>query len=176
MAAAGAAEAAGETRYALNVASAGISGLVDELVNAQGVRGSTAFLTATLTALRRYRPFTARVEVDGELWHDGGVFLLAVANGRSFGKGMRIAPRAEVDDGLADLVLVKPLPGWLVPLELPRLYLGHHLGSRYVDWRRARHVRLEPAGGLPPFDVDGETLPSGAADFEILPGALRFVW
>ena len=116
------------------------------------------------------------MEVDGELWHDGGVFLLAVANGRSFGKGMRIAPRAEVDDGFADLVLVRPLPGWLVPFELPRLYLGRHLGSRYVDWRRARHVRLVPAGALPPFDVDGETLPSGAADFELLPAALRFVW
>ena len=102
------------------------------------------------------------MEVDGELWHDGGVFLLAVANGRSFGKGMRIAPRAEVDDGLADLVLVRPLPGWQVPLQLPRLYLGRHLGSPYVDWRRARRVRLEPAGGLPPFDLDGETLPSGA--------------
>lgn len=173
---AGAGGAPAVTRYALNVASAGISGLVDELVNAQGVRGSTAFLTATLTALRRYRPFPARVEADGEPWHDGGVFLLAVANGRSFGKGMRIAPRAEVDDGFADLVLVRPLPGWQVPLQLPRLYLGRHLGSPYVDWRRARRVRLEPVGPLPPFDVDGETLPSGAASFELLPGALRFAW
>lgn len=172
-------ETAGAVHYGLNVASAGISGLVDELVNAQPARSATAFLTATLSALRRYRPFTARVEVDGEPWHDGGVFLLAVANGRSFGKGMRIAPRAEVDDGLADLVLVRPLPGWQVPLQLPRLYLGRHLGSRFVSWRRGRRVRFEPQGEpreLPPFDVDGETVPSGPATFELLPGALRFAW
>jgi diacylglycerol kinase family enzyme len=165
---------AGAIHYALNVASAGISGKVDELVNAQASRSALAFLTATLAALRRYRPFAARVEVDGELWYAGDVFLLAVANGRSFGKGMRIAPRAEVDDGLADVVLVRPLPGWQVPLQLPRLYLGRHLGSPFVEWRRTRRVRFEPAGELPPFDLDGETVPSGSATFELLAGALRF--
>jgi diacylglycerol kinase (ATP) len=165
---------AGTVRYALNVASAGISGRVDELVNAQAKRGTAAFLTATLTALRTFRPFHAAVEVDGEPWYDGGVFLLAVANARSFGKGMRVAPRAEVDDGLADVVLVRPLPGWRVPFELPRLYLGRHLDRPAVAWRRARRVRFEPAEPLPPFDVDGETVPSGAADFELLPGALLF--
>jgi diacylglycerol kinase (ATP) len=164
-----------EPHWALNVASAGISGLVDEMVNAQPVRGTTAFLTATLKALGRYQPFTARVELDGELWYQGGVFLLAIANGRFFGKGMRVAPRAEVDDGLADVVLVRPMPRWQIPLRMPRIYLGTHLDQPNVAWRRARRIRLEPEGPFPPFDVDGELLPSGAATFELLPGVLRFI-
>ncbi len=164
-----------EPHWALNVASAGISGLVDELVNAQPVRGTTAFLTATLKALRLYRPFAGRIELDGEPWYDGEVFVLAIANGRSFGKGMQVAPRAEVDDGLADVVLVRPMPRWQIPLRMPRIYLGTHLSQPSVAWRRARRVRLEPAGPLPPFDVDGELLASGAATFEMLPGAVRFL-
>ncbi len=164
-----------EPHWALNVASAGISGLVDEMVNAQPVRGTAAFLTATLKALGRYRPFTGRIELDGEPWYQGGVFLLAIANGRCFGKGMRVAPRAEVDDGLADVVLVRPMPRWQIPLRMPRIYLGTHLGQPSVAWRRARRIRLEPEGPIPPFDVDGELLPSGAATFELLPGAVRFV-
>jgi diacylglycerol kinase (ATP) len=166
---------AAETRWALCVASAGISGVVDQLVNARPVRRPTAYLTATLAALRRYRPFRAAVEADGEAWYEGEVFLLAAANTHSFGKGMRIAPAAAPDDGLADLVLVQPLPGWRVPLELPRLYLGAHLGRPYVAFRRARRMRLAPAGDLPPFDLDGEPMPSGPATFELVPGALRFV-
>ncbi len=164
-----------ETRWALCVASAGISGVVDGMVNATAVRRSTAYLTATLRALRRFRPFRATIEADGEAWYEGEVFLLAVANTHSFGKGMRVAPGAEVDDGLAELVLIKPLPAWQVPLELPRLYLGSHLHRSFVVHRRARRVRLEPAGDLPPFDLDGEPMPSGPASFELLPGALRFV-
>ena len=166
---------AGDRRYVLNVASAGISGRVDELVNAQPKRSATAFLTATLRALGSYRPFACRVEADGEPWVEGGVFVLAVANGRSFGKGMRIAPRAEVDDGLADVVLVRPMPRWQIPLRMPRIYLGTHLDQPMVAWRRARRVRLEAAGPFPPFDVDGEVMPSGSATFTVLAGALRFL-
>lgn len=164
-----------EPHWVLNIASAGISGRVDELVNAQPLRGTAAFLTATLKALGSYRPFTGRIELDGEPWYEGGVFLLAVANGRCFGKGMRVAPRAEVDDGLADVVLVRPKPRWQIPLRMPRIYLGTHLDQPGVTWRRARRIRLEPDGPLPPFDVDGELLPSGAATFELLPGAARFI-
>lgn len=163
-----------EPHWALNVASAGISGLVDEMVNAQPVRGTAAFLTATLKALGRYEPFAGRIELDGEPWYQGGVFVLAIANGRCFGKGMRVAPRAEVDDGLADVVLVRPMPRWQIPLRMPRVYLGTHLDQQSVSWRRARRIRLEPEGPLPPFDVDGELLPSGAVTFELLPGAVQF--
>jgi diacylglycerol kinase (ATP) len=166
---------AGERRYVLNVASAGISGRVDELVNAQPKRSGTAFLTATLRALGSYKPFTCRVELDGQPWYEGGVFVLAVANGRSFGKGMRIAPRAEVDDGLADVVLVRPMPRWQIPLRMPRVYLGTHLDQPMVAWRRARRVRLEATDPFPPFDVDGEVMPSGSATFTVLAGALRFL-
>jgi diacylglycerol kinase (ATP) len=167
---------AGERRYVLNVASAGISGLVDELVNAQPRRGSLAFLTATLRALGRYRPFACQLTADGEPWYEGEVFVLAIANGRSFGKGMRIAPRAAPDDGLADLVLVRPMPRWQIPLRMPRVYLGTHLDQPSCLWRRARSIRLEASGTFPPFDVDGELMPSGPATFTLLPGAVRFLY
>ena len=166
---------AAERRWVLNIASAGISGLVDALVNERPVRNATTFLVSTLQAMGRYTPITCRVELDGEPWYEGGIFVLAVANGRSFGRGMRIAPRAELDDGLADVVLVRPIPRWQVPLRIHRLYLGRHLEQPHVLWRRARRVRLEPAGPIPPFDVDGELMPSGAASFELLPKALRFL-
>lgn len=164
-----------ERRRVLNVTSAGISGLVVGLVNARPVRSPATFLLSTLQALGRYTPSVCRIELDGEPWYEGGLFVLAVANGRSFGRGMLIAPRAELDDGLADVVLVRPMPRWQIPLRMPRLYRGTHLDEPSVTWRRARRIRLEPLGPLPPFDVDGEMLPSGAAEFEVLPRALRFL-
>ncbi len=163
----------GRRRYVVNIASAGLSGMVDVAVNASPGRGAGAYLWATLTALWRYRPRRCRITVDGTPWYDGPLFLLAVANGRCFGRGMQVAPRAEPDDGLADVVLVETLPRWQLPLRLPRLYLGTHLRLAAVRWRRARRVRLEPYEELPPFDVDGEVMASAAAEFTILPGALR---
>lgn len=164
---------AGERRFAVNIASAGVSGAVDQKVNAIANRGALTYLTKTAAVLAGYRPVPCRVTVDGEELYDGDFFVVAVANGRSFGRGMRVAPRAELDDGLADVVLVEPVPMWQVPLRLPWLFAGGHLGLPFVRWRRGRSVRLEPHGEMPPFDVDGETMASGPATVRVLPGALR---
>jgi diacylglycerol kinase (ATP) len=159
--------------YFVNEASAGIGGLVDEMVNAMPRRGRTAFLIATLRALRRYEAVPMRIEVDGERWHEGPTFLATVANGTTFGKGMRIAPDALLDDGLFDVVAVGEVKGLELLRRLPQVYLGRHLRARPVRVRRGRVVRLEPLAPAPAFDADGETYPSGTAVFEVLPGALR---
>ena len=159
--------------FFVNIASAGVSGMVDETVNAVATRGRTTFLRCTLTALRRYRCVPVRVWADGEEWFAGPILLLAVANGTTFGKGMRVAPGAALDDGLFDVVLVGEVSGLQLARRLPQLYFGSHLGARPVRFRQAREVRLEPEAPLPPFDVDGETYPSGAVTFRVLPAALR---
>jgi len=163
------------SRVVLNVASAGISGMVATRINAMPVKGTLVYLTSALRAVASYRPFEAKVTVDGQLFHQGSTYLVAVANGPSFGKGMKVAPRAEITDGVADVVIVKALPAWRVPLELPRLYLGNLLNSSAVTWRRGSHVLFEPKGDLPPLEIDGETLPGAAAEIEVLPAALRFL-
>jgi len=159
--------------FFVNIASAGLSGMVDQQVNAQPERGATAFLRATLRAIRAYRAVPARVEVDGVPWFGDRLLLLAVANGTTFGKGMRVAPGADPGDGVFDVVAVRAVSTLRLVRELPRLYFGWHLSAEPVRHTRGRQVRLYPAAPLPPFDADGETYPSGEAVFTVLPGALR---
>ena len=163
----------GRRRFAVNVLSAGVSGHVVRRIDALEARGRTAYLAESLKALARYQPARCRIEADGEPWHEGPLLIFAVANGTAFGRGMRIAPRAELDDGLADLVLAARVPGWELPLLLPRLYAGRHLGSRHVLSRRARTVRIEPEEGFPDFDLDGDPWPAGPVTVTVRPGALR---
>ncbi|MFH1177536.1 MAG: YegS/Rv2252/BmrU family lipid kinase [Acidobacteriota bacterium] len=170
---AGSCSSEGGSFFFVNIASAGVGGLVDQLVNAIPRRGPTTFLLCTLRALRRYRCVPVRVFADGEGWYEGPILLLAVANGTTFGKGMRFAPDAKVDDGLFDLVLVGEVAGLELLRRLPQVYLGRHLGAKPVHACRARQVHLEPLAELPVFDVDGETYPSGPATFTLLPAALR---
>jgi len=163
----------GVVRHVINVASAGVSGRVDEVVNADPRRGAAKYLFATVRALLSYRPAPCRIETDGELFYEGEFFVAAVANGRSFGKGMRVAPEAELDDGLADVVVVPPVPLWQLPWRLPQFLTGRHLGLEIVHFTRARRVRIEPLAEMPPFDLDGEVFPSGPASLEVLPKALN---
>lgn len=170
----GCCEAGAHRFFFANIASAGIGGLVDSMVNAIPDRGRTAFLRATLAALRVYRPVGLVVSVNEEIWYEGPVFLVAVANGTSFGKGMRVAPQARMDDGLFDIVLVRPVSGLQLLRRLPQVYLGRHLGARQVSVRRGGSVRITPTGEMPPYDVDGETYPATALELTVAPSALGF--
>ncbi len=161
--------------YCVNTVSAGVAGMVVEAINKLTRRGAAVYTLATVKALLRYRPVRCRVAVDGEPYYAGPIFLLAVANGVTFGKGMKVAPRARTDDGLADVVLVGQLPRWQLPYRLPQLQLGHHLGSRYVRFRQARTLRCEPDGPFTAYELDGDVAPAGSIDLEVLPGALRIL-
>ncbi len=159
--------------YVVNIASVGLSGTVVPAVNANPNRGQLTYLSTTLVALWRYRPVACRIEVDGEPFTDGGFFLAAFAKGQYFGKGMRVAPQARLDDGWIHVVVIPPVPLWQLPYRMPQFLTGRHINLPIVRSTRARQVRLTPAEGFPPFDVDGESLPAGPAEVRVLPGALR---
>jgi YegS/Rv2252/BmrU family lipid kinase len=160
----------------LNIASFGLSGLVDEKVNStsKALGGRISFLLGAGRALLGYRPTPVRIKVDGRTLHEGPVVLCAVANGQYFGGGMRIARDAQPDDGLLDVVAqLKAGPSEV--LSIGDLYSGN-----IVDWASVRHTRgveveaeaLEP-GARVLLDVDGEQLGTLPARFRLFPGALR---
>lgn len=166
------------SRYFLNIASAGVSGLVDRLVNRSSKRlgGRLTFLLATLRALRRYRPARVRLTVDDRVAGVYDVAVLAVCNGRWAGGGMLIAPAARLADGVLDVVVIRHAPLVATALRTPRLYRGTHVDSPLVDTFRGRHVEVALAGDAPAWvDVDGEAPGVAPATFRVHPGAVRLL-
>lgn len=163
----------GPLRYCVNTVSTGVAGVVVEAVNRLTRRGAAVYTLTTIKALFGYRPVHCRVDIDGATAYQGPIFLLAIANGATFGKGMKVAPRARVDDGLADVVVVGNLPRWQLPFRLPQLQLGHHLKMKAVLFRQARSVRCEPLGPFTAYELDGDVGPPGPMEMKVLPGALR---
>ena len=165
------------TSYFLNIASFGIGGLVDEYVTTapRVLGGSFAFLVAALRALARYRPQTVRLSLDGKLFFEGPITLVAVANGNSFGGGMRIAPAARPDDGAFEVIIVNAFSRLGLLANLPALYRGTHLRHPEVSHARGVRVEAEASPGEVWLDIDGEPLGTLPASIELLPGALTLV-
>lgn len=164
-------------RAFINIASFGLGGLVDRLVNdtPKWMGGTGAFFVGTLRAAARYRNQRVRITVDAEIPRETTIANLAVANGRFFGGGMQIAPRAKIDDGFFDIVGLENVD-LTTQLRLARhLYGGTLLGKRGVTYTRGRVVLAEPVdpGDAVLLDVDGEAPGRLPARFEIRPGALR---
>src|SRR5437773_40835 len=92
--------------------------------------------TARAPTWRAARSARVALRVDGELALDAEVALVAAANGRQFGGGMRIAPDARLDDGLLDVVCVAGVRGLRLIPKLPKLYRGTLLSDPVVRcWR-----------------------------------------
>lgn len=160
----------------VNVMSFGIGGLTDRIVNAgpKWMGGGAAFFLGSLRALLVYRNLPVRITVDDEVWHEGPILNVAVANGRYFGGGMKIAPQADVGDGELDLVALEDLSK-LQSLALSRhLYRGSHVHLPGVRFRRGRRITAEPLSKNPvAIDLDGETPGDLPLSARVLPGAIR---
>ncbi len=137
--------------------------------------GAARYIAGALWALGKFQPFQLQLELDGQpVSVRGPVMLAAVANTPTYGAGVRIAPAAEIDDGLLDVVVVSEL-SWLPILEMiPQLLRTGDARRPELQRFRARRVALRtdrPA----PFHGDGEILGATPVEIENLPRAVRVV-
>jgi len=166
-----------ESRYFLNIASAGFSGAVDEEVNGmwKGFGGRLSFILASAKAFAKWRNVDLEVRLDETVELGGPTFNLVVANGEYFGGGMWVAPGADLDDGEFQVVEFGDLSKWQMASSLPDIYRGHHLHMEKVRRHRARRVsaRANDDKNEVLLDLDGEAPGHLPAHWRIHPGALR---
>ena len=70
--------------------------------------------------------------------------LVAVGNGPSFGGGLRITEGAVLDDGLLDVVVIKPMSKLELLRTYPKLFKGTHVHHRQYEHHRVRRVSRAP--------------------------------
>jgi YegS/Rv2252/BmrU family lipid kinase len=160
-----------EERFFLNVADFGLGGeVVREVTERRLQRKASSYVRCLVTTMVRYKNKRVRIRVDGETLPDGEYLIGAVANGRIFGKGMKIAPDARLDDGLFDSVFIKGFRflefcrhGW-------KLMNGSHVTHPKVSDVRGRRVEAWAEGPDETLlELDGDQLGRLPATFEIVP-------
>lgn len=164
------------TRYFLNIASFGSSGLIVEKVNHTSKRfgARLSFFIGTLHGLLSYRNQCVRLRIDGDAGVEMLINTVAIANGRYFGGGMMIAPDAALDDASFDVIVVGDVGAPTFLHYAPRLYNGTHLNLPFIRSFSARVVEASPVGNTPiPLELDGEQVGRLPARCENLPQALR---
>jgi len=166
----------------LNASTMGIGGDTAARVAAQGkfVRGFSGefrFVLAAVGALSRWRERRVRVSLDDREFYDCSMNLAAVANALYAGGGMMFSPGAQIDDGMLDVVTACGLSRMDVVRELSRIHTGGHLENPKVSVQQAAKVRIETFSvrDAMRLEADGNVRGFTPAQFQILPGALRFV-
>jgi diacylglycerol kinase (ATP) len=162
-------------RTFVNIASFGFSGVTDKLVNEapKWMGGTVAFLVGSVRASLGWRNVPVRVRIDEKPWLEGRVFVVAIANGRYFGGGMKIAPTADPSDGRFEIVAIGDI-GRVDTYGLSaKIYRGTHVEMSTTKIGACTRVEAEALdGGEVLLDVDGETPGRLPIDVRICSGAL----
>ena len=100
--------------------------------------------------------------------------LTAFANTPAYGGGMRIAPRAKLDDGKLDTCIIGDIGTLKLLCLFPTVFFGRHLGIAQVEYFQAEHLRVETRE---PVDVyaDGEFVCRTPIEVRVARGALRVI-
>jgi diacylglycerol kinase (ATP) len=157
--------------FFMNIASAGIAGLVDRLVKravSKAIGGTAAFFEATVRSFFTYKNRSVKISIDHGPAETFAVCNLVVANGAFFGGGMRIAPNALLDDGHFQVVCLGDFSIVDFARHAHRLYDGSHLSLAKVWSRNAVTVTLE-SDRETLLDIDGEPMGRLPAEITLLP-------
>ena len=161
-------------RRFLCVASCGFDSDANRIANeARLVRGNLVYAYAALRALAAWRPANFRVAIDGEPLEFAG-YSVAAGNSSTFGGGMMIAPHAELDDGLLEVIAISQVSKVRYLRGIPKAFKGTHVENEEVTERRGTTIEIRADR---PFAVyaDGEHLTDLPATLSTMRRALRVI-
>jgi len=137
------------------------------------LRGSAGYLAAALQVLPSYQAAEFSLSADEREIRRCG-FFVAVGNAHRYGGGMKVAPRAELDDGLLDVCLVGKMSKLKLLLAVPTVFFGAHLRIKQVEYLQARALRLDADRALEVY-ADGEFVCRTPVDIALKPRALSVI-
>ncbi len=159
--------------YFVNVAGAGFVSEVN--INSQRYKqlGMFAYALGVLLTLMRLRAARVKIILDEHVIVRESVFVM-ICNSRYVGGNMKIAPGAEINDGMMDIVLAQKISRVGLMRAFPSVFSGNHLGHPKIEMLRGKKLRLEsePPQLLTP---DGEIAGKTPVEIAVLPERLQFL-
>lgn len=161
-------------RFFLNVCGTGFDVTVLDYAEEEKKkhRGLTPYFLGLLKAIFHYQSVSLSIEADGQC--ETGTYLIAsIANGKYIGGGIPICPDADIQDGKLDLVLIRHIPRWKIPLYLPGLMMSKAL--RFSITRHMLVNRVVIEGNKMRINIDGSIVSRDSASFMVEPGSLMLI-
>lgn len=160
--------------HMINTLGVGLNGEINRsAARIRRVKGALVYIVAAIRSVLHQKPFRCTITADGITWQEE-LLMITVANGHTEGGTFRVAPRARINDGILELITVRPAhPAYLFMI-LPLFFFGAQFWSSNVQRRQVRVLRIESDRPVP-IHVDGEQVDpgTGVLTLSVIPAGLR---
>ena len=158
------------SRYFLNIASVGFDAEVvynaRKLKKVPGVSGSLAYILSIIYTVFVYRGRHLKITVDNQKF-SSKFLLVAVANGKFYGGGMKPVPQADLQDDMLDICLIDPLNIFKILAFFPKFMKGEHVTMKEANFMKGRKIDIECFNQDISINADGEIFRGRKIQFEI---------
>jgi len=159
-------------KYAMNMVG---WGLVTDVGNkAEHFRwlGTNRYTILSVIEVFRHKNRSASLIMDDKKIEDEFTFIIA-CNSMHVGKGMKIAPKAKLDDGLIDLIVIRSGASRTRLLQvLPKLFDGSHINEPEVEYYQTSEFSLIPEKDEI-LNIDGEIMGSTPIKVKMISNAIE---
>jgi YegS/Rv2252/BmrU family lipid kinase len=171
----------GSRRYFINSIGIGFTGRIARAVrDTTWIRGELSYVHALFSVLLGYTPLKMHIKLtvpDGIVELHEPVFAFSVSNGKVEGGKFRIAPSADLSDGLLDVCILKAMPKWIFLSYVFKYLKGTQIHDPRVVYCKASMVDLT----IPEPDVmhmDGEVFDGirGGVSISVAPDAVDMLY
>jgi diacylglycerol kinase (ATP) len=138
----------------INIAGLGFDSYVAHRFGKGKTRGFLTYVIITIRAIFKFRAINASIVVDNKTI-SGRYQMICFANNKQFGNYALIAPFAKPNDGIFDIVLIKPLPFYLYADFVAKMFLGRLRDSKYLKYIKSGEEIIVSADSGE-YQIDGE--------------------
>ena len=129
-------------RYFLNAFSFGLSGFSARLINEKGHKKSKfSYLLKGVQSLFKYTPQDVELSTNDKKIHEGNIMVVALANGKYFAAGMKLAPDADLQSGHFDTLLVRNGRKRDLLKKFFSIYLGKHIDGNIIQLFKTNYLK-----------------------------------
>ncbi|ARC84407.1 lipid kinase, YegS//BmrU family protein [Clostridium argentinense CDC 2741] len=164
-------------RYFINIASVGFDAEVvynaRMFKNRRFIPSSFAYILSVIYTAFNFKSINMTIKI-GEQYIKESTFLLAACNGKCYGGGVMIAPKADMKDGLLDICVIRR-PGLFTLLKsIPKALKGELEDIEEVNYYSGKKIIVE---GDREFilNADGELFRQTQAEFELIENGMKVV-
>lgn len=128
----------------INGCGIGIDGLVIDYVDKAKSKGKLTYMLCTLRAMLNYEPDNIKCKIDDKNINFTKAYSVIIGNGQFFGGGMKITPKASINDDNLDVIVIHSISKLMLIFVFLSVYLGLHTKlKKYVYYTKCKNIHVE---------------------------------
>ena len=160
--------------FSINLVGWGMVNDIGILAEKMRWLGPIRYNVASIIQIFRFKGRKSEILIDGKQFNEEYAFII-ICNTIHIGKGMKMAPHAQLDDGKMDLIIIKNNFNRIKLLKMfPILFTGNHINDPLVEYRQAKSLKLTPNTNTI-LNIDGEMIGETPITIEVVPGIIKLL-